>query len=107
MTLGAVNALCLSHSDMPGFYYGDHFEMYRNIRSLCCIIGVNIVLVGPIIFHKQKETHKKMRSNSRAGDGKGEVVKVIKEFYKLPIIKDVTRDVMYTLIKINTAICYI
>ena len=25
-------------------YCGDHFEMYRNIELLCCIVGINIVL---------------------------------------------------------------
>ena len=25
-------------------YNGDHFEMYRNTESLCCITGTNIVL---------------------------------------------------------------
>ena len=25
-------------------YHGDHFEMYRNIESLCCVPGTNIVL---------------------------------------------------------------
>ena len=22
----------------------DHFEMYRNIKFLCCVIGINLVL---------------------------------------------------------------
>ena len=25
-------------------YHGDHFEKYRNIESLCCVTGTNIVL---------------------------------------------------------------
>ena len=30
-------------TDQNQTYYADHFEMYRNLESLCCVTGTNIV----------------------------------------------------------------
>lgn len=40
--------------------HGVHFEMYRNIESLCCVSGANSA-IGQLYFtHKQmKQTHRK------------------------------------------------
>ena len=40
--------------------HGVHFEMYRNIESLCCVSGTNSV-VGQLYFTKKqmKQTHRK------------------------------------------------
>ena len=38
-------------------YRSEHFEMYRNIKSLCCVTGTNRV-VGQFYF-KNKQTHRK------------------------------------------------
>ena len=35
---------------------GDHFEMYRNIKSQCCRTGTNIVLCFRVII-LQKQTN--------------------------------------------------
>ena len=42
-------------------YPGDHFEMYRTIESICCVMGTNIVLYRSIILQKQtkEQTHEK------------------------------------------------
>ena len=37
---------------------GDHFEIHRNIKSLCCMIGTNIVLQVNYTS-KKKNTQKK------------------------------------------------
>ena len=41
--------------------YGDHFVMYRNIKSLCCAPGTNTA-VGQLYFNLKK---KKERENKR------------------------------------------
>ena len=46
-------------------YHGDHFEMYRNIESLLCAPGNNIVLQVNYtsITNKQKHSHRKRDHN--------------------------------------------
>ena len=41
-------------------YRGDHFIMYRNIKSLCCVTGTNRDLEVDYI-HKQKKSGKESR----------------------------------------------
>ena len=42
-------------------YCGDHFENYRNIKSLCCVTGTNTA-VGPLYFkNKQRDSEKEIR----------------------------------------------
>ena len=50
--------LCMV-TDNDWSHHGDHLEMYRNIKSLCCVTGTNIVLtVGKLYFkNKQKQTN--------------------------------------------------
>ena len=53
-------------------YHGDHFEMYRNIESLCCIPGTDIVLH---IKYNLKATNNLMEEEIRfvvIGDSGGE-----------------------------------
>ena len=38
-------------------YHSDNFEIYRNIKTLCCVTGTNSV-VGQLYF-KNKQTHRK------------------------------------------------
>ena len=35
--------LCMV-TDVNYAYHGDHFVTYRNIKSLCCVLGTKIVL---------------------------------------------------------------
>ena len=42
-------------------YHGDHFEMYRNIKSLCCIPRTNLVL----LVNYTSKTNKRMGGNQR------------------------------------------
>ena len=39
-------------------YCGGHFEMHRNIQSLCCAPGTTIV-VGQLYFKRQTHSQKK------------------------------------------------
>ena len=40
--------------------HGVHFEMYRNIESLCCVSGTNSVVDQLYFTNKQvKQTHRK------------------------------------------------
>ena len=38
---------------------GDHFEMYRNTESLCCVSGTNKHSVEGQSYFKNKQTHRK------------------------------------------------
>ena len=50
---------------------GDHFEMYRNIKSLCCVAGTNVVLqrwgVGEVDEGSQKVETSSYRINKYQG----------------------------------------
>ena len=39
-----ANNYVVSLTYLNQIYHGDNLEMYRNIESLCCVIGTNIVL---------------------------------------------------------------
>ena len=41
-------------------HHGDHFEIYRNIKSLCCILRTNITLY--VKCEHTKTAKKKIRS---------------------------------------------
>ena len=38
-------------------YHGDHFEMYRNIKLLCWVLGINIVSWDSHMSKTNKQTH--------------------------------------------------
>ena len=40
-------------------YHGDHFEMYRNIKSLGCVTRTSIVLQVNYTSKTNKQTHRK------------------------------------------------
>ena len=40
-------------------YHGDHFEMYRNIKLLCWVLGINIVSWFSHMTKTNKQTHAK------------------------------------------------
>ena len=40
-------------------YCGDHFEMYRNIKSLCCVTRTKIVLQINYTLKANKRIHRK------------------------------------------------
>ena len=42
-------------------YHGHHFKMYRNIESLCCVTGANIVL--QVSFTSETNKQKKAQKN--------------------------------------------
>ena len=50
--------LCMM-TDGNQTYHSDHFEMYRNIESLCCVPGTNIVLQISYTSKTNKQTHRK------------------------------------------------
>ena len=47
------------HCDSNQTYRDDHFEMYRNIKSLGCITGTNVVLQDKYISKTNKRSHRK------------------------------------------------
>ena len=40
-------------------YFGEHFEMYRNIKSQCCVPGNNIILQVNYTLHTQENALRK------------------------------------------------
>ena len=71
-------------------YHGDHFEMYRNIQSLCCATGITMVLCVNYTSKTSKITEKGMqfvvtRGGDRVGDeGRGNWMKGVNK-YKLQL----------------------
>ena len=53
--------ICMATDD-NSTYHGAHFEMYRNIRSLCYLPGTNIVLQ---VSYTSKQTHKLIEKEAR------------------------------------------
>ena len=47
-------------TDGNRIYHGDHFKMYRDIESLCCVPGTNIVLQVNYTS-KNKQIHRKIK----------------------------------------------
>ena len=64
-----VNNYAIFHimTDDKYAYHGDHFKMYRNTESLCCVQGTNIACRSIIL---QKQTHGK-RDQICSTRGKG------------------------------------
>ena len=61
-------------------YHGDHFEIYRNIKSLCCTTGTNIVLWFNYTSKTNKQTYNQTHRKryqicgyQRQGLGEGEL----------------------------------
>ena len=57
-------------------YYGDHFKIYRNIKSLCSVKGANIVLQVNYTSEANKHTHRiidQIYGHQRQGVGEGEI----------------------------------
>ena len=92
-------------TDGNQIYHGDHFVMYRNVKSLCRAPGINSV-VGQL-YLKNKQTHRKRDQICGYQRWDGKWLMVVKR-YKLPVIRKIsTRDVNYNMINIiNTALCY-
>ena len=70
-------------------YYGDYFQMYRNIQSPCCVTGTNTVLQVNYISKKQTNSQKKrsdLWSLEAEGGVRGNWMKALKR-YKPPVIK--------------------
>ena len=56
-------------------YLGDNFEMYRNIKTLYCVTGANIVSVGQLYFknnQSNKLIEKQIRFTVTRSGGTGE-----------------------------------
>ena len=51
--------------------YGDHFEIYRNIESLCCVTETNMVLEDNYISKTNKSREKEIRFVITRGRGLG------------------------------------
>ena len=69
---------------------GDHFEMYRNIESLCCVPETNRVLY--ISYTSKTNSQNKISDlwlPEVGGGGKGHQMKVVKR-YKLPVIRQIS-----------------
>ena len=56
-------------------YRGDHFEMYRNIKLLCCVIGTNTLLQVNCISNTNTQTQERDQvcGYQRRGQGKREL----------------------------------
>ena len=83
--------------------------MYRNIKSLCCATGSNIVSQINYTSKINKHTPKEIRCVIMRGSvGRGNWMKAVK-MYKLSIIRQTSpRNVMYNMANITgNAICYI
>ena len=52
-------------TDSNQTYHGDYFEMYRNIESLCCTTGTNIVLQVNYTSKANKYTRKPVEKEIR------------------------------------------
>ena len=96
--------LCMVPDDNQ-IYHGDHFEMYRNIDSLCCVTQTNVVLQ---INYTSKTNTKKKRSDLwllEAGGSRGyEGCQKI----QTPSYKINTGNIKYNTISIiNIAVHYI
>ena len=55
-----VNNYVISLVTDDSYSYGDHFEIYRNIKLLCWVLGINIVLW---VSHMTKTNSCKKRSD--------------------------------------------
>ena len=60
------NYVIFLYDDMVMTYGGDNFEMYSNIRSLCCITGTIVVL--QIKNTSKTKTNKKKNSQEKRSD---------------------------------------
>ena len=49
-------------------YRADHFEMYRNSKSLCCVTGTNIVLQVNYTSKTNKQTNKQTNLEKKRSD---------------------------------------
>ena len=89
----------------------DHFEMYRNIKSFCCITETKTVLQVNLYF-KNKETNKLMKRSdlwfpeARGWGGLGldegsQKVQTYLSSYKI----NKSKGVMYNMMKINQHFC--
>ena len=65
--------------------HDDHFEMYRNIQSLRCVPGTNIVVYINYTSKTNKLIEKEIRFVVTRG-GEANWMKAVKR-YKLPVIK--------------------
>ena len=90
-----MKCLCIVTEDNQT--YGDNFKMYRNIKSLFCAPGTNIVLWINYTSKTNKQAHSKRDQICKYWRGSQNQLKVVKK-YKLPVIN--TRDLMYNMVKI-------
>lgn len=85
-------------------YHCDHFDMYRNITSLCCVTGNNSV-AGQLYFKTNEFTEEDQIRGYQMWGQAGNGMKMVKR-QKLPFLS--SRDVMHNMINIvNTARSYI
>ena len=68
---------------------GDHFVMYRNIKSLCCAPGADVVLQVNYTSKTKETNSERKRSDlwlpEARGEEKGNWLKGVRR-YKLPVI---------------------
>ena len=68
--------------------YGDHFEVYRNIESLCCIPGSNMVLQVNYASKTNKFIEKEIRFvAARSGVRENGKLNESSQKYKLPVVR--------------------
>ena len=61
-------------TDGNRIYHGDHFKMYRDIESLCCVPGTNIVLQVNYTSKTNKFIEKEIRFVAIRDEGsRGEI----------------------------------
>ena len=75
-------------TDCNWSYCGDHLDRYRNIKSLCCVTGTDIVLTVDKLHFKSKQLiEKESRFVVLTGsEWRGNWMKVV-EMYNLPLTR--------------------
>ena len=76
-------------------YCGDHFEIYKNIESLCCVTGTKIVLQVHYTSKTNKLTEERPDLWLPEGGGKGNWMNTVKR-YKPPFIIQITLGIQFT-----------
>ena len=73
-------------TDCNWSYCDDHLDGYRNIESLCCVTGTDIVLTVDKLHFKSKQLIEKESRFVVTREGRGNWMKAVKR-YKFLVIR--------------------